>query len=262
MTRGYFKHATVKWAAGLWLLATAVWDVWAPFPVWLYGLPVLAYLVAVSAGSARVCSQFFVPAVCRGHTGQKQIALSFDDGPTAHTPAVLDLLKTYGMPATFFCVGKQIEAFPHIFRRILAEGHRVGNHSYSHSYYFGFFPASKVQRELKQTDALIAEAAGQRPAWFRPPYGATNPMIARALKKTGHTVIGWNVRSLDTLIRDEQKVVSRVLKKLKPDAIVLLHDRYTRIVPILQALLPQIKAAGYEVVPLEQLLNTRAYERP
>jgi len=234
--------------------------IWLFFPLWLLLMPGLIYILITSYGSASIQSGYFVNSIVKGNTQRRQIVLSFDDGPTAdYTPGVLKILAEQQISATFFCIGEQIEQHPDVLINIHQAGHLIGNHSYSHSLWFDFFSAKKVEQELIKTDEMIEKLTQQRPKWFRPPYGVSNPMIAKALKKTKHQLIGWNVRSLDTVIKDEQKVVARIMKQLKPGAIVLLHDRHPRILVMLPLLLKEIKKADYEVVSAEIFINQLAY---
>jgi len=222
-------------------------------------LAVLFWLGSLVWGSLTIQSGYFVKTYNSGNS-QNQIALTFDDGPHPVTLQVLELLEKHKVKATFFCIGKQIEKHPDIFKKILENGHTVGNHSYSHSNYFGFFPSKKVKNELDLTDALIKKNTGKTPLFFRPPFGVTNIHIQRALKKTKHFTIGWNIRSLDTTIKSEEAILKRILKRLKPGSIVLLHDTSQRTVNVLEQLLIHLDRENYQSVMVDQLLNIPAYE--
>ena len=128
---------------------------------------------------------------------EKKISLTFDDGPGIYTLEILDLLKKYNVKATFFCIGKNIEMYPEIIKQIIDEGHLIGNHSYGHSPFFDFYNAKKIIEEIQKTDTLLEKLTSKKINFFRPPYGVTTPSIRRAIKITGHKVIGWNIRSLD-----------------------------------------------------------------
>ncbi|TEB41353.1 polysaccharide deacetylase family protein, partial [Flavobacterium circumlabens] len=146
----------------------------------------------------RISSDYHVKAFCSNPSEkEKKIALTFDDGPGPFTVEVLELLKKYNANATFFCIGKNIENHPEIVKQIIEEGHLVGNHSYSHSKFFDFYNAAAITKELQKTDSLLEKFTPGKVKFFRPPYGVTTPSIRRALKITGHQVIGWNIRSLD-----------------------------------------------------------------
>lgn len=229
----------------------------------------IAYFIVVAAvwflisfiGSALIQSNYHVKAYCNnpGET-QNVIAITFDDGPHEMTLPILDLLQQYQAPATFFCIGKNIKKYPDILQRIVAEGHIIGNHSYSHSHFFDFYRQKQVVEELKDTDAIIEKITGKTPQFFRPPYGVTNPSIRRALAITKHKVIGWNIRSLDAVIHDEKMLFNRIVKRITPGGIVLLHDTSLHTVHVLEQLLVVLREKKYQVVSLEQLLKLKAYE--
>jgi peptidoglycan/xylan/chitin deacetylase (PgdA/CDA1 family) len=221
---------------------------------------ILLWFLIVLWGSFFISSNYHVKTLC-GNPLEKQnrIALTFDDGPNENTLLVLDLLKKYNVKAAFFCIGKNIENYPEIVRRTIAEGHIVGNHSYSHSHFFDFFRKEKLIEELKKTDALLEQLSGKKINLFRPPYGVTNPSIKRALEVTKHKVIGWNIRSLDGMVKDEKLLYHRIVKRVAPGGIVLLHDTSKHSVNVLEQLLQFLQKNNYTVVSLEQLLNIKAY---
>lgn len=223
----------------------------------------LVHTGLVVYGSAIISSNFFVKTLCAApNTDKKVISITFDDGiePTI-TPQVLAILKKYTCPATFFCIGHKLEneLAQQILQQMKAEGHLIGGHSYSHSNFFDFYGAKRVEEELKQTEKLIEKAINQRPKLFRPPYGVTNPPIAKAIKKLDYYTIGWSVRSLDTVIKDEQQLMARVTKQLKGGDILLLHDHHEHILTFLPLFLEYVLNNGYEVVSLEKLLGISAY---
>lgn len=220
---------------------------------------VLWFLI-VLWGSFVISSNYHVKALCGNSLEkEKKIALTFDDGPNENTLLVLDLLKKYNVKAAFFCIGKNIEEHPEIVQRTIAEGHVLGNHSYSHSHFFDFFRKKKIIEELEKTDALLEKYTAKKINLFRPPYGVTNPSIRRALEVTKHKVIGWNIRSLDGVVKDEKVLYDRIVKRVAPGGIVLLHDTSQHSVSVLEQLLQFLQKNNYTVVSLEQLLNIKAY---
>ncbi|HSD15145.1 MAG TPA: polysaccharide deacetylase family protein [Flavobacterium sp.] len=229
---------------------------------WWSFLPFFVFWVGLTIfGSSNIKADYFVKSYCSNPAENNlKIAISFDDGPHPMTEKVLDLLKKYNAKATFFCIGSQIEKHPDIFKRIVSEGHTVGNHSYSHSNRFGFFSTQKVVEELIQTNAIIERFSGKKALYFRPPFGVTNPNIARAVAKTNHYVIGWNNRSLDTVIDDETKILERIKNRLAPGGIILLHDTSLKTVNVLEQLLLFLQSEKYECVTIDALLNLPAYE--
>ena len=232
-----------------------------PLPWWLFVLPGLVWLIAAVAGSGLIRSGYHLKALSyKKGINAKQLAITFDDGPTPETEKVIALLRKYNAKATFFCIGTQIEKYPHILQKLVDEGHTIGNHTYSHSPQMGMFPTAKVIEELEITDALIERHTAKKALLFRPPYGVTNPAIARAVKKTGHCVIGWNVRSLDAVIKNEDRIVARVKDDIAPGNIILLHDTSQKSVNVLEQLLLLLQQQQYTAVTVDQLLNIPAYE--
>jgi peptidoglycan-N-acetylglucosamine deacetylase len=222
---------------------------------------ILPFLAINIYGTARISSNYIVKAFCNNPLEtEKKIALTFDDGPTSYTLEVLALLKKYNAKATFFCIGKNIENHPEIVKQIIAEGHLVGNHSYSHSKFFDFYTAPTIRKELQKTDKLLEKFTSKKINFFRPPYGVTTPSIGRALKITGHKVIGWNIRSLDGGTTNVELILNRIKKRVSPGGIVLLHDTAPHSVFVLEQFLQFLQQNNYTVISTEELLNLKAYE--
>jgi peptidoglycan/xylan/chitin deacetylase (PgdA/CDA1 family) len=227
--------------------------------LWIVGI-ILIWIAINAFGSSRISSNYHVKAFCHNPSEtHKKIALTFDDGPSMFTLEVLALLKKYNAKATFFCIGKNIEAHPEIIQQIIAEGHLVGNHSYSHSKFFDFYNAKKITEEIEQTDLLLEKFTSKKINFFRPPYGVTTPSIRRALQLTGHKVIGWNIRSLDGGTKNQNLIFNRIIKRVSPGGIVLLHDTGSHSVLVLEQFLQFLQQNNYEVISIEELLNLKAY---
>jgi peptidoglycan/xylan/chitin deacetylase (PgdA/CDA1 family) len=185
------------------------------------------------------------------------VGLTFDDGPTEFTPRFLDLLKEHQVKATFFCIGKQIEKYPETFQRIIAEGHTIGNHTLSHSHSTGFLSASKMTAEIENCDTIMKNVGNIKTNLYRPPFGVTNPNIAKAIKRTHKTSIGWNVRSLDTIIDDEKKIYNRITKSLRKGSIILLHDTSEKTYRVLADLLVFLADKKYSTFTVDSITNSR-----
>lgn len=228
---------------------------------WWWFLVILAVrFVIVVIGSFFISLNFHLKAYCGNPLeNRKIIALTFDDGPNENTLLILDSLKKHNAKATFFCIGKNIEKQPEILKRIVEEGHIVGNHSYSHSNFFDFYRKNLVIEEIKKTDFLIESISGKKAKLFRPPYGVTNPSIRRALEVTKHRVIGWNIRSLDGILSNEKIIFTRIKNRIVPGGIVLMHDT-SHTVTILERLMLHLEENKYKVVSIEELLNIKEYE--
>ncbi|MDN3675342.1 polysaccharide deacetylase family protein [Flavobacterium branchiarum] len=228
--------------------------------LWFIAIGII-WLSIVAINSSRIKSNYHVKAYCNNPSlTENKIALTFDDGPSEITLEVLDVLKNYDVKATFFCIGKNIEKHPEIIERILSEGHQVGNHSYSHSHFFDLYNTKKIFEELKRTDLLLEKFTSRKIQFFRPPYGVTTPSIRRALKLSGHKVIGWNIRSLDGGIKDQEVIYNRIIKRVSPGGIVLLHDTAKHSVLVLEQFLQFLQQNNYTVISVEKLLNLKAYE--
>lgn len=214
------------------------------------------WLGMLAWGAFDIRLNVFVKAIsCRKGESRKRIALTFDDGPTPFTPKVLDLLSQYHAKATFFCIGKQVEIYPTILQQVLDQGHLIGNHTQTHTTRMGFLSADEVSQEITLAERTISDTIGIRPTWYRPPFGVTNPKIARALSKTHYRIAGWNIRSLDTVIEKEQRIFERIKHKIRPGGIILLHDTTDKSVQALELLLIELTKQGYEMVTLDELLN-------
>jgi len=227
-------------------------------PAWCW-LVLAALSILVGLGVAFPQMSFFGPFLCRGNLSRRQVALTFDDGPDARsTPALLELLRNEGVPATFFCIGRQVATERELTGRIAHEGHLLGNHTYHHRNLTNFFGPRRLCEELQLTQAAIAAATGSAPAHFRPPMGLSNPFTFFVTKKLGLRVIGWTIRSLDTCIAEPERVVRRVASRLRPGAIVLLHDGgipAERLVLTVKLLLAKLREQNYTVVRLDKLLE-------
>jgi len=231
-----------------------------PFPVWAYVILVLVYMAICAYGASVMSFRFFMHARCKGPVNANAIAVTFDDGPVAgKTDRLLDILRQHQVPAAFFCIGNRVKAEPQLVQRAHAGGHLVGNHSYWHGTLFDLLPAGRVEQELADTDQVIHASIGHTPRFFRPPYGVTNPMIARVMKRRQYTAIGWSVRSFDTVTDDRARLLERVTRSLKGGDIVLFHDHCESTLEILPAFFEHVEKLGLKIVRLDELLNEKGY---
>jgi len=211
----------------------------------IFILLLLGFLVYASA---YIGSGIYVKAECRIPTDEKLIALTFDDGPNAiTTPKILSILKKYEIKAVFFCTGKQLENNLSLAQRIVDEGHIIGNHTFNHSRFFPFYSVKKMSLEIEKCGKII-EKINQKNTekFFRPPFGVTNPNLRKALKNKGYRVIGWNIRSLDTVISSPNRLLNYVMNKITPGSIILFHDTKPQTVDILEKLIISSKEKGYD----------------
>jgi peptidoglycan/xylan/chitin deacetylase (PgdA/CDA1 family) len=171
-------------------------------------------------------SRFWGPLVWRGDASlPARVALTFDDGPHPDaTPRTLDLLAQAGVRATFFVIGGQAEKWPGLVKRIVAEGHLLGNHSASHARWGGFQFTAYWERELERTSRLLEDIAGVRPLWFRPPFGVKQWHMHRAVRRAGLTMITYTQCARDGLVTTADRIVARIVPRAAAGSILALHD--------------------------------------
>ncbi len=218
------------------------------------------YLLFLLIVSTNVQFNFFVEAFNKNRfVSDKKIAITFDDGPVENTLKILGILDKYQVKASFFCIGKNIEENPDIFKKILEKGHFVGNHTYSHTQKMGFLSSSKILEEIRKCDEIAEETGGVKLRTFRPPFGIINPKTKRALEISGHKVIGWNVRSYDAILSSNKYILKRIIKKIRLGDVILLHDNNPATVEILEQLLLFLQDNDYSPVRVDDLFQIDAY---
>ena len=218
----------------------------------IIALAIAAILAFMFYASYSIKSQVYVKALCRVKTTEKVVYLTFDDGPDAEqTPQVLDVLKCNNAKATFFCIGSRIAGNEQIIKRIIDEGHTVGNHSFSHTNGFPLFSRRRMVADIEQCQKAIENAIGTAPTLFRPPFGVTNPTVGKAVKTLNLKTIGWTIRTYDTNRGSDAKIARRISRQLRPGAIILLHDRLPQSAERLQMVIDTVKENGYEIGKLE-----------
>ena len=229
-------------------------------PGWLI-LSAAVYLAVIIYGSVIIQSNFFAQAYCYANSLEKEIALSFDDGPNReYTQQVLSILAQYDASATFFVIGKKIQGNEFLLKQIDSDGHSIGNHSYTHSFFMDFKNLQGFKNELNQTTESVFKIIGKRMKLFRPPYGVTTPDLARASKELNYSIIGWSIRSFDTTAASAQNINRRVQTQIKPGAIILFHDSSDKTIQVLKQTLNFAKQNGYKIVAVDGLLKIKAYE--
>ena len=212
------------------------------------------YVLVLAYGAARISSQLFLAAVCRGDAAGGKIAITFDDGPHGERSAdILELLRKYRCKASFFLIGKKAELAPGMVDMLVKEGHLVGNHSYSHSSFFPFYRASRIRAEVARTNRILEAAGSGQIQFFRPPFGVTNPNVAGGLKGSGMKVAGWSIRSFDTRNQAANIVVERIVNRMRAGDVILLHETSEHILEILDQLIPAIEEAGLSCARLDEL---------
>ena len=192
------------------------------------------------------------------NNSEKVIALTVDDGPWPETTEqMLDIFKQNDVKATFFWIGKSLENSPEIARRVVAQGHAIGNHTWHHLY--DPMDEATAANEIDRTAKLIYETTGVKTTYFRPPGGVLNNGLVKYAKEQNYSVIMWSVTSADTDPRAQPEAfVNNVLKGAKPGAIVLMHDGggdRSRTVKALPEIIAGLKKEGYRFVTIPELLE-------
>ncbi len=192
-----------------------------------------------------------------GNANLPEVALTFDDGPNPpYTNQVLALLKHYRIPATFFCVGKQVAAYPDLVKQEAAAGYTVANHSWSHPMLTSL-SASEIKAELAMTSDIIQKTTGVRPIYFRPPYGAYNAQLFTQVNQLGLTTFLWSDGSLDWTALGPAAISWQVLSHVANGAIILMHDGggdRSRTIAALPSVIEGLQARHFRFVTLERLV--------
>jgi polysaccharide deacetylase family sporulation protein PdaB len=187
-----------------------------------------------------------------------KIALTFDDGPHPYrTNEILDLLERYHIRATFFVVGENVSYYPEPFKRTIALGHEIGNHTYHHKT-LSETCEETVMEEIRQTDEIIFKTAGYRPKLFRPPEGAYGECALKAAQSMNLRMILWTVDTRDWERPPAQTIVENVMKNVKGGSILLFHDymhKSAHTMEALEIIIPKLLDKGFEFVTVSELIN-------
>lgn len=260
--------------------ARSSWLIWAIAVVQPIGLTLmLAGPVRIGAvvllsshalwlwGTLNPHSRLFAPVLRRlAPTPAKTVWLTIDDGPSADTPALLDVLDRRGAKATFFLVAERAERQPALVRAIVERGHQVGNHTATHpAASFWIASPARVREEITRAQHTLTRLAGRAPVWFRAVAGQANPFVGPVLRRLGLRRVSWSARGFDSVDDDDARVLRRLLRGIAPGAVLLLHEgggTPGRAARLLSSLLIELDARGYRaVVPpigeatTSQLLN-------
>lgn len=194
----------------------------------------------------------------RASTEEKVIAFTFDDGPhPQYTDQILHILAKEGVRATFFEIGMNIESYPEITKRVIAAGHEIGNHTYSHPIVC-HTTNEQMETEIRKTDRLLAELGYTMPKLFRPPQGICPQNFRNLLKKTEKTAILWNIDTRDWDNRTTAEIVKEVEEHVRGGDIVLFHDYVgcpNSTIAAIKKLIPTLKDRGYQFVTVSELLS-------
>lgn len=214
-------------------------------------------LISAAVGGLGYLACYGGFAGTHGSRDRRRVALTFDDGPDPeHTPALLDALAELDVPATFFLVGRAVDAHPELATRIAREGHEIGNHTYSHRY-LPLARSRSVAAELAATDAAIARATGIVPTLARPPYGGRSPRNVRAFARSAKRLVTWDVNSFDWKGKPADEVAQRVLERTRPGSIVLMHEAREGgevTIDAVRLLVPQLRQQGFELTTVSDTM--------
>lgn len=242
----FSPHSTIAVVA--WVVAAAV-------------ILVAVGCVVVYYATCAMRSQWLGPSVWRGRNDTAGVALTFDDGPSTDTERILDILEHHDLKATFFMLGRQVESMPQTARRVVAAGHEVGNHSYSHPSFL-FSGAGETHEQIERAQQIIENVLGSAPRIARPPYGARTPSYFAAAQKLGLRTVLWSVSGFDWKQTDPTKIARRVLGRATPGSIIVLHDADSDLkanrgatVKAVELIIDGLQERGLKVVPLSQLLQ-------
>jgi peptidoglycan/xylan/chitin deacetylase (PgdA/CDA1 family) len=194
---------------------------------------------------------------------QPVVAMTFDDGPhPSLTPKLLDILKARNIKCTFFVIGKNAQMYPNIIRRMIAEGHELANHTWTHCSLTSRSDA-QIRTELQQSEDALLAAASYHPHLIRPPYGAINTRVKQMMfSEFGYSTIMWSVDPQDWRRPGVSVVTSRLVNGARPGAIMLAHDIHPPTIQAMPSMFDQLLAKGYQFVTVSQLLNMEKASRP
>jgi len=225
----------------------------------------LVLITVAYAGATTPSATWFGSLEHHGPRDRNEVAVTFDDGPDPpYTLEIRDILDAHGVKGTFFEVGKAIDRRPDVSRALLDDGHLLGNHSYHHDAVSWLDPRYP---ELKSAQDAFRRNLGVCPALFRPPHGTHTPFMAHVVSDAGMTMVTWDVSAGDWATTDADLVARRVLAKVKPGSIILLHDGLdgnigadrSVVVRALPMILDGLRARGLQAVTLDRLLGVPAY---
>lgn len=197
-----------------------------------------------------------LPILRRGNVQQPLLALTFDDGPHPDiTPRLLQILKEYNVKATFFVIGKMVEKQPDLLKQIAADGHLVGNHTFSHVT-LTKIPVEDVATEYRANNDIIEQVIGYRPKFCRPPGGDYDADVVRAATQNGLTTVLWTDDPGDYAQPGVNVIAERTLSRLSNGGIILLHDGAEQTLEFLPQLFKYARAKGYRFVTVDQLTKS------
>lgn len=253
----HFSHAHLT-GLGAFVLAIPL----SFFDVRFSIVPLMLFLALCFVAPFLPASSFFLPTINRGKSGKNAVAITFDDGPDPRsTLGLLSLLSKYNVKATFFVTGEKMSAHPELIKEILRDGHSVGNHSYTHDNFIMFKSTKALTKEIESAQDTFKKF-GVTPFVFRPPVGITNPRLWRVLQNSGMYNVNFSCRGVDGGNRWIKNLSKRILKRIRPDDIIALHDicpkdntRLSYWLKEIEAILSGLDQRGIAIYPLSELIG-------
>lgn len=235
-------------------------------PLWSV-LPLAAFLLLCLVAPFLPRFGFFLPIVSRGRSGQTAVAITFDDGPDpASTPELLALLSEYRFKATFFVAGEKAAVHPEIIRDIIGQGHAIGNHTHTHDPLILLKGSRRLFNEIEAPQKVLRNL-GVVALAFRPPVGITSPRLPLVLNRLNLYLVNFSCRAYDCGNRRIRHLAARMLKRVKPEDIILLHDigprnpeRFAYWLDQVRQIFAGIDQKGLAVLPLAELIGRPVME--
>jgi peptidoglycan/xylan/chitin deacetylase (PgdA/CDA1 family) len=196
--------------------------------------------------------------VTNGSRARKVVALTFDDGPSPYTTGFLDVLRAKGVKGTFFQIGQQVSSYPSVEKRILAEGHELANHTWSHATVSG--GGSLASGQISSTGSAIERATGFKPCAFRAPGGAISSSLVSLARGMGYTTIEWDVDPQDWRTPGTDAIYSRIVSGARSGSIILMHDgggNRSQTLAALPRIIDTLRARGYGFVTVHEMTGAK-----
>ncbi len=222
-------------------------------------LPLALILVLLTISPGKILADGAAMHVYHcGPRDTRQIALTFDDGPhPRYTDRILEILAREGVIATFFMIGVNVQRYPEVARRVIAGGHEVGNHTFTHAT-MKRIPEETLVKEIEENDRILEELGYAPHHIFRPPQGVCTDMLPSVLQQTQKHAILWDIDTRDWAHRPSDEILAEIERHVCGGAIILFHDYISgenTTIPALQKVIPALKERGYEFVTVSQLLD-------
>lgn len=249
------------------IIAIACALVVLPFFPRFSAVPLAVFLILCFTAPFLPAYGFFLPVVSRGRTDKRAVAITFDDGPDPEsTPALLHLLSKYDAKATFYVTGRRAGKYPDLIRKIISGGHTIGNHTYRHDNFIMAKSIKAIKLEIEKTQQVLQEL-GISPLTFRPPVGVTSPKLAPVLEEVGMYAVNFSRRAGDRGNRQIRALADKILKRLRPGDIIMLHDieppngaSAGHWLAEVDRMLKGIRELNLEVLPLANLIDRPVME--